>query len=83
MQSDSNTWIAHAQNQSNGATIKLKYKVRELGDKTEFERTLDYTLPNLAFVAINALYFKSKVEQKSEDALIRLKAAIESKVPAA
>jgi len=82
MQSDSNIWIAHAQNQSNGSTIKLKYKVRELGDKTEFERTLDYTLPNLAFVAINALYFKSKVEQKSEDALIRLKVAIESNVPA-
>jgi len=70
-------------NQTNGASIRLQYKVSNLGGKTEFERTLDYTLPNLWLVAVNALYFKGEVEAKSEDALLRLKMAVESQVPAA
>jgi alkylglycerol monooxygenase len=81
--STNNTWVAHAQNQTNGSSIKLKYHVRAVGEQTEFERTLDYTLPNIALVAINALYFKASVEKKSEEGLARLKAAIENKAPAA
>jgi len=81
VQSTSEIWIAHAHNQTNGASIKLQYRVRDLEDKTEFERTLDYTLPNVMLVAINALYFKTKVEKKSEDALVRLKTAIENRTP--
>jgi len=75
-------WIAHAKNQTNLATIRLQYKVSDLGGKTEFERTLDYTLPNLWLVAANALYFKGEVEKKSEDALQRLKTALENQVSA-
>ena len=71
-------WVAHASNQTNGATIKLQYKVSDLEGGTEFERTLSYTLSNLWLVAANALYFKSKVEEKSEEALLRLKMAVES-----
>jgi sterol desaturase/sphingolipid hydroxylase (fatty acid hydroxylase superfamily) len=79
VESSNKRWIAHAKNITNGSSIKLHYNVYKLGDKTTFKRTLDYTLPNFAFVVINALYFKSKVEEKSEDALIRLKAAIEKR----
>ncbi len=81
VESSDERWIAHAENQTNGASIKLQYRVRALGGNTEFERTLDYTLPNAALVAINALYFKSQVEIKSEKALERLRIAIEQKLP--
>jgi len=86
VQNTSDSWLAQAQNITNGAKIKLQYRVHLLYrriavDKTVFERTLDYTLPNVALVAINALYFKSKVEQKSEDALQRLQTAM-MKIPA-
>jgi uncharacterized membrane protein len=83
IQSTNEQWVAHANNITNGATIKLQYRVRDLGDQTEFERTLDYTLPNIALVALNAIFYKSKVEKKSEQALLRLKAAIEKQTPAA
>ena len=77
IQSTNEQWVAHANNLTNGAKIKLQYRVRDLGNQTEFERTLDYTLPNMAFVALNAIFYKSQVEKKSEQALLRLKAAIE------
>lgn len=77
------SWIAHAENQTNGSHIQLQYHVQALGDKTEFKRTLDYTLPNVAFVAINALYLKAKIEEKSEDALKNLQTAIRHNIPAA
>jgi uncharacterized membrane protein len=83
IQSTNEQWVAHANNITNGATIKLQYRVRDLGDQTEFERTLDYTLPNIALVTLNAIFYKSKVEKKSEQALLRLKAAIEKQAPAA
>lgn len=82
VKSSDESWIAHAENQTNGARIKLQYRVRVLAEKTEFERTLDYTLPNVALVAINALYLKSKIEKSSEDALKRLQAVIKHKAPA-
>ena len=83
VESSNEIWIAHAQNKTNGATIKLQYRVYKLAGKTTFERTLDYTVPNFAFVVINALYLKSKVEEKSDAALVRLKTAIENKIPSA
>ena len=79
IQSTNDTWIAEAYNQTNGSTIRLQYQVRALGNQSEFERTLDYTMPNFAFVTANALFFKSKVEQKSADALLRLKNAVNAK----
>ena len=78
VQSTKDSWVAKAQNQTNGSTINLQYRVSALGSQTTFERTLDYTLPNVALVALNVIYFKAKVEKKSEDALIRLKYAIEN-----
>ena len=78
LQSSSEHWVAHAKNQTNDTHIKLQYRVRDLGNQTEFERTLDYTLPNIALVALNAIFYKSQVEKKSEQALLRLKAVIES-----
>ena len=79
IQSTNDTWIAEANNQTNGSTIRLQYQVRALGNKSKFERTLHYTMPNFAFVTVNALFFKSKVEQKSEDSLLRLKNAVNAK----
>jgi len=75
-------WIAHAENETNGSLIELEYRVKTLdGGDTEFERTLVYTLPNVALVAANALHFKRVFERKSEDALVRLKHAIETQRP--
>jgi len=79
-ESESNLWVAHANNQTNGSTIRLQYKVRSSEGKTEFERRLDYTLPNFWLVVANALYYKNAVEKKSEDALQRLKTAVENQV---
>lgn len=71
-------WSANANNTTNGAQISLSYRVTETATgKTEFERRLDYTLPNFALVAANAMFYKTKVEEKSEAGLMRLKAAIE------
>ena len=70
-------WLATAINQNNGATIRLQYKVMPQGKQTVFERTLDYTLPNFILVAFNAIHMKAKVEQKSADALLRLKNAVD------
>lgn len=74
--SNNERWVALGENQTNGASIKLQYRVSALAEKTVFERTLDYMLPNVALVAINALYFKSKIEEDSEAALDRLRIAI-------
>ena len=72
-------WAAKAENLTNGSTIQLTYRVFPTADgQTEFERRLDYTMPNFALVAANALYFKNKVEEKSEQGLVRLKTAIEA-----
>lgn len=70
-------WIAHAENQDNGALIELEYWVTEQNGVTSFERRLRYTLPNFALVAANALYMKSKIEKKSEVALLKLKEVLE------
>jgi len=83
VKSSDDSWIAHAVNQNNGSHIKLQYHVQALNDKTEFTRTLDYTLPNIAFVVINSLYLKSKIETKSEDALKRLQTALKHNIPEA
>jgi len=70
-------WIAHAENQNNGALIELEYWVSDQGAGTQFERRLRYTLPNFALVAANALYMKKKIEKKSEVALLALKEKLE------
>jgi sterol desaturase/sphingolipid hydroxylase (fatty acid hydroxylase superfamily)/uncharacterized membrane protein len=82
VQSSKESWLAHAKNQTNGASINLQYRVHRLGNKTEFKRTLEYTLPNIALMTINALYFKSKVEKSSDVSLQHFKLAITSKAPA-
>jgi len=72
-------WIAHAVNQNNGSIIQLEYRVKPEGEYTVFERTLNYQLPNFAYLVLNTLYFKKTVEKKSADALVRLKGAVESR----
>jgi len=81
VESSSDSWTAHAQNQNNGSTIQLQYRVYKVGGKTTFKRTLDYTLPNFALIVINTLYFKSSVEQRSDDTLRHLKKALERRPP--
>jgi sterol desaturase/sphingolipid hydroxylase (fatty acid hydroxylase superfamily) len=78
-----NNWVAIANNQNNGSVISIEYRVKgiENNTKTEFTRILDYTLPNFFFVAVNALYLKSKVELKSQQGVKRLKKAVEAYVP--
>ena len=72
-------WSADAENLTNGSVISLNYQVSSNGEnQTEFERTLKYTLPNFALVAANAIYFKTKIEENSEQSLERLKASIEA-----
>jgi len=71
-------WIAHASNQNNGASIQLEYRVKGQGENAIFERTLHYQLPHFAFLVFNSLYYKKQVEAKSEDAMLRLKQAIEA-----
>ncbi|OUS00618.1 hypothetical protein A9Q81_10325 [Gammaproteobacteria bacterium 42_54_T18] len=72
-------WVAHASNQNNGANIQLEYRVKGQGENTIFERTLHYQLPNFAFLVFNSLYYKKQVEVKSENAMLRLKRAIEAR----
>lgn len=71
-------WIASAVNQNNNALIRLQYTVSPTANGTLFERTLDYQLPNALLVAFNALYLQAEVEQKSQSALLKLKARLES-----
>lgn len=71
-------WIAHAENQNNGAYIELEYWVEEHDGQTHFERRLRYTLPNFALVAANALFMKKRIERKSEVALVALKERLEN-----
>ena len=71
-------WRAHAMNQNNGVTIELEYQVNAAGEHTHFQRTLNYTMPNILLTAFNALYFEVLTEKKSEAALTRLKQVIES-----
>ncbi len=75
---EGDVWIAHASNQNNGANIQLEYRVKGQGENTIFERTLHYQLPNFAFLVFNSFYYKKQVEIKSENAMLRLKRAIES-----
>ena len=75
---EGNIWIANATNQDNGVKIVLEYRVYQRNNETLFERTLEYTMPNVLLTAFNALYFENLTEQKSEDALLRLKNVIES-----
>jgi hypothetical protein len=75
---EGNIWIANATNQDNGVKIVLEYRVYQRDNETLFERTLEYTMPNVLLTAFNALYFENLTEQKSEDALLRLKNVIES-----
>ena len=77
-----NNWIAKATNQDNGSLITIEYRVKGIEgpkgeSKTEFVRILDYTLPNILYVAINALYLKPKVEIKSQQGVARLKKAVD------
>lgn len=71
-------WLAQAINEDNKASISLEYRVKEQGNKTIFERTLNYTLPNVMLIAFNALYFKNKLVQKSQENLIEFKDSIEN-----
>ena len=73
-----NNWRAVAMNENNGSIIAIEYRVRptEEGNKTEFTRILDYTLPNFMYVMINALYLKPKVEKKSDEGVKRLQKAV-------
>ena len=72
-------WYAHAINQNNGVKIEIEYRVTDLNGQTHFQRTLNYTMPNVLLTAFNALYFEALTKQKSKDALLRLKHVIESR----
>ena len=70
-------WQASADNQTNGSIINLTYTVAATdNNETQFERRLEYTLPNFALVAANAMYFKEIIEEKSERSLQRLQTAV-------
>ncbi|SFM32096.1 sterol desaturase/SRPBCC family protein [Marinobacter zhejiangensis] len=75
-------WRVRGINLDNDVEIELTYRVKTLGEgSSEFERTLQYTMPNFPLVLANAVHFKGAIEQKSEQALERLKAAIERLPP--
>ncbi|MGP4846031.1 sterol desaturase family protein [Marinobacter sp. 1Y8] len=77
-QSEGNHWRVLGTNLDNDVGIDLTYRVKSTSPNTsEFERALSYTMPNFPLVLANVLHFKAAIEQKSEQALQRLKAAIE------
>ncbi|MEX2474026.1 sterol desaturase family protein [Marinobacter sp.] len=71
-------WRVRGVNLDNEVGIVLTYRVRNTGaGVSEFERTLQYTMPNFPLVLVNALHFKGVIERKSEQGLQRLKTAVE------
>jgi alkylglycerol monooxygenase len=72
-------WVAKADNQENGVSLVLTYKVENINGNTRFIRELDYTMPNFLFLVANEVFFRRDIKNKSESALQRLKTVIESK----
>ncbi|MBL1272125.1 MAG: putative membrane protein [Marinobacter maritimus] len=76
--SEGNHWRVLGTNLDNDVRIDLTYRVKNTSPNTsEFEHTLSYTMPDFRLVLANVLHFKAAIEQKSEQALQRLKTAAE------
>jgi sterol desaturase/sphingolipid hydroxylase (fatty acid hydroxylase superfamily) len=74
-----NKWKAHGYNETKGSNIYLTYELKQTPEGTQFIRHLSYELPNFLFYVINELYFKKKMQAKSNVALNSLKLVIENK----
>lgn len=71
-------WIARAYNHTKGVNIRLRYDLTAQGDKTVFQRTLDYEMPNFILRVANFIYFKQYMINQSWHSLESLKAYVET-----
>lgn len=61
-----------------GATLaSISYTLTPDGNGTRFRRELVYPAPNLLFLALNAVFIRSRVEAESAQAVAQLKAVLE------
>lgn len=74
-----NMWFAHGYNETKDSNIYLRYELEQTSEGLKFKRHLSYELPNFLFYVINELYFRNKMQEKSNAALNNLKLVIENK----
>jgi|GEM_PF-987415 len=72
-------WLAHGYNETKDSNIYLTYELITNEQGTHFTRHLSYELPNFLFHVINELYFRKKMQEKSNIALKNLKLVLENK----